>query len=178
MPIYKKVPKTIDTQIAGLMKKYHGPLVEAKVTIDALFAEANAAGAGTIAPDAHPVRHHGRPVMASIKVNSYKLRFQGHADAEITIDEDAWDKLSDAEQDALLDHELQHLELKTDKDGGVMRDDLDRPRILMRKHDHEFGWFDACARRHGTASLEVKELEAFLVKRKQLWIPFEKENAA
>ena len=91
-------------------------------------------------------------------------------DAEIVLDGDRWDELSAEEQDAAIDHELTHLELVVD-DSGLRRDDLDRPNLRIRKHDHQFGWFDCVARRHGTASFEWRQYEQFTeVSYKQLWL--------
>jgi hypothetical protein len=55
----------------------------------------------------------------------------------------------------------------------VVRDDLDRPKLRVRKHDHQFGWFDSIARRHGPASFEVQQYRKFNESHRQLWLEFE-----
>lgn len=77
----------------------------------------------------------------------------GRGDAEITIDNQWWEESTEEEKRALLDHELHHIALKIDK-RGIVRDDLGRPKIQMRNHDLEIGWFKVIAARHGDNSQE------------------------
>ena len=84
-----------------------------------------------------------------------KDRAKGQGDAEIIIDEIWWQDASEQAREALIDHELYHLEVKTDKNNHPAKDDLDRPKLLMRKHDYQFGWFNAIASRHAEHSVEV-----------------------
>lgn len=170
MPLYEKARAECFQTCSRMLEKYHGPLRDAGVTVDLLFAKKRPDDSGEINPESHALKLHGYPVAAMVKANAYKARVQGHADAEIIIDGDRWDEWSDDEKDALIDHELEHLELKTDKDGNVRRDDLDRPKLRVRLHDHEFGWFDAVARRHGRASFEVQQYEKFQAAHRQLWL--------
>lgn len=41
MPIYEHADSEVKERIDTLLTKFHGPLVDAGVTIDCLFAEAN-----------------------------------------------------------------------------------------------------------------------------------------
>jgi hypothetical protein len=161
-----------------MLERYHGPLRDSGVTVDVLFAKPKPAGDGTIEADAVALKHHGYQVAGLCKVNSYKLRVQKHADAEIVLDGERWPTWSDDEKDALIDHELEHLELKTDKQGNVVRDDVGRPKLRIRLHDHEFGWFDSVARRHGKHSFEVQQYEQFREAHRQLWLFDQSENPA
>jgi hypothetical protein len=68
----------------------------------------------------------------------------------------------------LIDHELTHLAKK-----GTIFDPLDRPKLSMRLHDHQFGWFDQIAKRHGRASIEVKQVRAFFESSGQMYFDFE-----
>jgi hypothetical protein len=52
-------------------------------------------------------------------------------------------------------------------------DALDRPKLAMRKHDHQFGWFDEVAQRHGEASPEVRQARVLMEKSGQLYFDFE-----
>jgi hypothetical protein len=176
MPLYEKDPPGVGQIVNDLVEKFHGGLRDAGVSIDLLFAKAKADEFGET--DAVALKDGGYQVAAKVKINGYKARVQGHADAEITIDGDRWDTWSEAEQRAILDHQIEHLELKTDRDNNILRDDLDRPKLLMRRHDHQFGWFDSIVRRHGDASIESQQLAAFTEKRRQLWLPFETEADA
>jgi hypothetical protein len=173
MPTLNKAPAEVAELVNDLMERYHGPLHQHGVTVDLMMAFVRKDDNGDAAPEACAVKQHGYRVAACIRINSYKLRVQGHGDAEITLDGDRWDEWSDDEKEAILDHELEHLDLKFDPDGLLLRDDLDRPRLKLRTHDHQFGWFDSIARRHGPASLEVQQARKFFDEHfRQKWLPF------
>lgn len=176
MPIYEAAPNEVREVCNAMLEKYHAELRDAEVSIDILFASPKPDGDGEIAPEANAIKHHGYPAMAVIKVNSYKLRVQSHADAEMIIDKQRWEELSDAQREALIDHELEHLELKTDNDGVMLRDDLDRPKLRCRLHDHQYGWFNSVALRHGKASIEVQQFNHLLEQQKQMWLTFDAEE--
>jgi len=48
----------------------------------------------------------------------------------------------------------------------------------MRKHDHQFGWFDAVAQRHGEASPEVRQARVLMESSGQLYFDFEPRQGA
>lgn len=171
MPVYEKASPEVREIVERLVTQYHGPLAEYGVTFDLLFAHAKTNENGDAEGPA--LKLHGYQAAAVARVVPYKARVLGQADAEIVIDGDRWDEWSEAEKDALIDHELEHFELKLNKDGNLVRDDLDRPKLHMRLHDHQFGWFDSIARRHGEASGEVQQFKAFCDSHKQLWLSFE-----
>ena len=52
------------------------------------------------------------------------------------------------------------------------RDDCERPKLKIRKHDHSHGWFDSVVRRHGEASPEWRSWDEFEQRRQQLWLPY------
>lgn len=108
------------------------------------------------------IKVNGHAALATVQIMSHKRRAAGAADVEIVLDWDNWSVSSDREQEALLDHELTHVELKTDNEGTVQRDDDDRPLLRIRKHDRQFGWFDAVTRRFGEASAEVRQCREML----------------
>lgn len=171
MPIYEQDSGTIERIATRMLEKYHQPLADAGVKIDYLLAKAKRDNNGDATGPA--LKLHGYQCAAVVKILSAKDRAKGLGDAEIVVDGDRWHEWSEEEQEALLDHELQHLELKTDEHGCVIRDDLDRPTLRCIKHDHQFGWFDAIARRHGAAAFEVQQAQAFLrdVDRVQKYFP-------
>jgi hypothetical protein len=171
MPRYEKAPVELGQIVERMMDRYHPQLRDAKVTIAQLFAFPLTDENGDTKGPA--LKHNGYPAAAVIKIIGLKERTDGRADSELVIDGDNWKFLSDAQKDALVDHELEHLELKTDKDGLLVRDDLERPKLVIRKHDHQFGWFDAVVRRHGRDSLEFIQFENFqTVEYKQNWLPY------
>jgi hypothetical protein len=120
----------------------HKPLIDARVSIDYVFAYATTEGT-------HALTKNGLRAFGICRVVPLKDRALGRADAEISLDGDWWESISEPQRKALLDHELTHILVDEAK-----RDDLGRPVLKMRKHDAEFGWFADIARRHGEASVE------------------------
>jgi hypothetical protein len=151
------------------MQTYHAELLDAEVKIDFVFAKPSLDKDGE--PTGNAITHHGMPALGLCRILNLKDRTKGNGDAEILLDYDFWDSASDAERDALLDHELHHLELKRDKKNRVKRDDLGRPLFKMRKHDRQFGWFDCIARRHGPASQERQQAREIFSEAGQLYWP-------
>lgn len=156
MITYSKADDDVLARIAHLMKQNHPMLVEYRVRIDVLFAHPDLDEDG--APKGPPVTLNGYPCAAKVKITSPKDRAKGCGDAEIIIDFDLWEETSFETQEALLDHELQHLESNGEFD------DMGRPKLSMRLHDHSFGWFDVIVYRHGRASYEFQQFERFHAK--------------
>lgn len=153
-----------------VMSTYHQQRL-GDVTIGLLVAHAECYE-DTGEPKGPALLVRGVPALGATKINSLKLRAHGLEDAEIVIDGDRWKDLSRGQRLALIDHELTHLELNTTDSGTVRRDDLDRPRLKMRGHDHEFGWFDEVAERHGAASIEVHQAKRFVADHGQYYFDF------
>ena len=82
---------------------------------------------------------------------------KGCGDVEIRLDGDLIKHMDEEQILALMDHEVTHIQVRENKDGEILFDDLGRPKIDLRKHDHEFGWFDEVAQRWGESSMEVKQ---------------------
>lgn len=176
MPSYERASKEISKAVGSVMKRFHGAMADAGVTIDVLTAYAKKDKNGD--PTGPAVSLAGYPCIAKIKVISTKDRAAGRADAELLLDGDRWPELADEEQTAVIDHELTHLELSIGEN-GLRTDDLDRPKLRLRKHDHQFGWFDEVVRRHGRDSIEWQQYEHFTeVGYQQLWLPFVEEGAS
>lgn len=139
----------------AMMHKYHCDLEKAGVTIDILLAT-NDEGKSA-------VKLHGWPCFATIKVMSYKDRVAGSADARMTIDLDKWSELHEDQRNALIDHELEHLELVLDKVNNVKTDDIGRPKMRCKPHDYELSGFASVVQRHKDASIEVKSYIDFTI---------------
>lgn len=175
MPTYEPVNEDIRSRVERLVEKYHQPLKDARVQLDLLWARSTLDGNGDITGPA--IKHQGYPCAAVVRVIGLKDRSKGMGDAEILLDADRWDEWSEEEQNAIIDHELEHLELARDSEGAIKRDDLDRPKLRLRKHDHQFGWFDSIVRRHGSNALEWQQHQAFVDgPLKQLWLPYVDEE--
>jgi len=162
MPTYEPAPKPISTLADSILAEYetHKPVANAAVKIDFVFARADLdPESGEKMNDA--ISKNGFRVLGQCRKVPLKERAMGRGDAEITIDGDWWDSADEEDQEALLDHELHHIEVRTDE-RGVKIDDLGRPQLRMRKHDREYGWFDIIAKRHGKHSQESQQAEAFM----------------
>jgi hypothetical protein len=151
--IYDKAPQQVHDKVLDLIEKYHPELKELCVNIDLLMVS-------TDSETAPALTHGGYKAAAVVRRTNSKERAHGRGDAEIVIDRDNYDGLDDAEALSLLDHELYHLMPILDKKtGAYKRDEHGRPKLALRKHDRQFGWFDVIASRHGKASYEVKQAE-------------------
>ena len=106
--------------------------------------------------DGAALKHGGYPAAAMIRVTSTKDRVAGLNDVVLYIDAGQWKDLSDIQREALVFHELYHLEPKYDKDGVLKRDDNGRPKIGLRKHDFQIGGFHAVVEQYKTDALEAQ----------------------
>ena len=154
MPTFQKCDKSVRDMAESLLKEFesHKPLIDAKVNVDFVFAFCDRDDDGQPMNDA--LMLHGVKALGVARKLGLKDRAMGRGDAEICLDGDYWgEKATDAQQRALLDHELHHLAVKTTK-GQFVYDALGRPVIRMRKHDFQVGWFKCIADRHGKHSQE------------------------
>lgn len=157
---------------------WHRVLSSLGVTFDVLMVE-DVDDEG----ESHPaLKHHGYPAAAIIKINSLEQRTLGQADALLTIDACSWSELDEEGRLALLDHELEHLQVLAEKPVGIMytnefgalqgivrRDECGRPRLKMKLHDWQLGGFRAVAQRHKEKALEIVAVRACMVKGQYYW---------
>lgn len=154
MPTFILCPKAVKEVARDVLAKFdtHAPLVKTGVKIDFVFAQANLDADGF--PKGDALRLHGSKALAIVRIIPLKQRVLGRGDAEISLDMGWWNDASDEQRAALMDHELHHLTVITNKAGKFEPDDIGRPRLRMRHHDFQFGWFSIIAARHGAASQE------------------------
>lgn len=154
MPTFERCPKTVEQLAREILSKFetHAPVLDAGVKIDFVFAYGDRDERDNLTSDA--LTKNGIRALGITRAIPLKDRALGRGDAEISLDGDWWKDATDEERAGLLDHELHHIELKHDKAGNIQFDDLGRPKLRMRKHDYEFGWFKVIASRHGNHSLE------------------------
>jgi hypothetical protein len=162
MSTYTKCEESIHELAQQLINKYedHRLLLAVEIKLDLVFAFADTDDKGRPLNDA--LTKNGIKALGITRAVPLKDRALGRGDAEIALDGDWWKTASGDEQAALLDHELHHISLKTDKNGNIKYDDLNRPLIKLRKHDVEVGWFKVIAERHGSASQERKQAKAIM----------------
>lgn len=159
----------VSNLIEHVQAEYHEDLGD--VTVAALFAFDSESSLPVL-------KHQGYGAGAVVRITPLKDRALGMADATIVVDRAGWLALSQRQRVALLDHELTHLTVKTEEEEGAkdpvpVYDALGRPKLLMRKHDHQFGWFDEVAQRHGEASPEVRQARVLMESSGQLYFDFE-----
>jgi Putative phage metallopeptidase len=155
----------INGRIKTIIDEYFADLKEAGVKVKVLFA----------ASDEPPaVKHQGYAASAMIRINNLRERTLGNGDALMIVDKKAYDELtSDRDRDALMHHELHHLIVKRDKEGNdILKDDLGRPRLGMRKHDFQVGWFAETARIFGKNSPEVRQARQMVELGGEFLFPF------
>jgi hypothetical protein len=161
-----------------LMATAHEDLQKAKVRIQFIFAHPELTEFGKPATPA--IKVHGVAARACAKINSYKDRARGLADAEIHLDAFWWDTADPNQRAALIDHELTHFRVMWE-DGqkeNARLDDHDRPKLKMRAHDYEFGWFNEVAARWKEDSTEVEQAKTMMDQDGQTYWPFTTKSAA
>jgi hypothetical protein len=165
---YEKADSEVADCLAVLIGKFHPHLLTPKkVTIDVVMVHAPVDEAGE--PTGPAITRNGVACAGLAKIIGLKERTLGLSDGQILVDGDRWPHMSEESRLALLDHELQHFDLKRDKHDKARTDDLGRPLLAMRKHDYDFGWFDVIALRHGAASFEVQQAKRVIDETGQLY---------
>lgn len=177
MPTHEKAPAEVGRMVSRMMEQYHQPLALAGVRVDVLMVRPDLDADNE--PKGPALKVGGYEAEACIRVVSQKLRSLGLGDALMEIDAANWEILPDEAQEALVDHELTHLELgvKLNKDGiEVVQYDKTtpspRPKLKLRRHDCQMGLFDEVVRRHKKASPEYRNWERFEANRVQKWLPY------
>jgi putative metallopeptidase len=162
MKTYSQCPASLREVVDRLLKKYHPELDKLNVYFDLLFVDGE--------PPA--LTHRGCPAFAVVRINSRKDRVKGAGDAEIVFDRAQFELQKPATQEAIIDHEIYHVIQKRDAKNAPMFHGDGRPKLKLRKHDREFGWFDEIARRHGAASIEVQQASWIIAQTGQLYFAF------
>lgn len=155
---FSEAPTSTIERVRETMARYHGGLRDAGVRITILHASGPRDEDGEIT--AHAIMIRGHKAMACIKITSLKDRAAGLGDAVLTIDGDDCDTWSEEAWSAILDRELTQIELKTDAEGGVMRDDLGRPKLRKRNADYTVDVFMDVAERHKEHTPEVQAVQS------------------
>jgi hypothetical protein len=157
-------PQKILDLVNEVMEAHHPELVQNEVTV---LVQMHTSFKG--------LRLRGVPCYAIAKITNEKDRAKSAClpDARITIDSISWADLPAETQRAVIDHELQHFALCYDKKSGELKeDDNGRPKLKMRPHDIEFGHFKIIAERHGSASVEARQLQTLVDESGQLIWPW------
>jgi hypothetical protein len=170
-----KADSSINDIVGWIAVRHHSGLHDASVTVECLMAFAAVDAKGE--PRGHAIKHHGYPALAKIRVLPLKDRVAGRADAEMLIDGKAWDDMEPDRREALIDGQLERLEIQLDKEGAIKSDDIGRPKLKLKQADWHLEGFAAVAQRHGEASAEVQHAKALAAKYGQLLFTFMRYNS-
>lgn len=167
---YAKAGVDVMSVLEEAVTSWHRELALCDVRVDVLMASRTSKD-GTLLPGA--VKDRGYAAAASVKVVPLKQRALEQGDALVTICAYAWKLMTEPERLALLDHELEHVRVLAEGDGGFVHvgkdgqlngaialDALGRPRLRLVLHDWQLGGFRSVAQRHGKAAPEIIALEA------------------
>ena len=170
MTTYDSAPEEAKKMLADLLHSYDEfkDLEEAEANIGLSWATSQEKKDGEVPP---AIKWHGRPALGLARIIKLEDRVHGAPDGRITIDSRFWDTAPDNERKALLFHELYHFEVKRKDDGEIEFDDASRPRLVMRQHDVEVGWFTRTALRFGKASQECQQFRAICERDGQFLMP-------
>jgi hypothetical protein len=116
------------------------------------------------------LKHAGYRAAATVKVNGLKDRAAGCADVRLVVDGNGWVKWDRKRRQSVLDHELFHLTVRYHESGEVIRDDLGRPKLKMRLHDHQIGVFEEVIRRNKEHAVDAQVVARAWASMKQLEI--------
>lgn len=165
MKSYSQASDDVLRTIERMRNEYHSPDLDG-VTVAALFVYDLEA--------TEPVlMHGGYPAQAVCRITPIRDRALGVADVVIVVDRSNWLMLAGRQRDALIDHELNHIERVVDEDTELPKTDaVDRPKVRIRKHDFEIGVFAIIAERHGEASPEVRAVRQLLQATSQMAMDF------
>lgn len=158
MPTFERCPSEVNELALAVLGKYedHKPLLNGKVKIDYVFAYCDR-DEKTDEPLNFALTKNGVQALGIARAVPTKDRALGRGDAEIALDGDHWQRISESMRLALLDHELHHLAVNVNKAGVLVTDSIGRPKVSLRKHDVEVGWFNLIASRHGNNSIERRQ---------------------
>jgi len=149
---YSMAPEPLVELCREIIQRWHPDLDSADAKVDILLAFRDPE------KEAPALSKEGHRILGTSKILSLKDRVKGMGDCEIVLDGDEWSAMTDAHKEALIDHQLEHFEVKRDKDGSFIFDDLNRPVLKMRPHDRVIRMYDSIIARHRETSLEMRQL--------------------
>lgn len=154
---YKAADKATKKLVENLIEANHEGLSDAEVTVDVLLV---------IETEDDPedrtvvLRRHGHPAEADVRITSAEMRTLGRSDVLLKLDSAVWGKADDADRRGIVDHQLQRLEVRRDKDGNVKLDEHGRPKLRIIREDWFVSGFHAVVRRNGAHAPEVRAVKA------------------
>lgn len=141
--------------VATLVKLFYPEIARAEVTFDILECTGG-------------LKLHGYGAAAIIKPNSLKDRVSGLSDCRILLNAEEWAEADKKRRQAILDHELYHVDVLLDDEGKIQADDIGRPRIKMKPHDFQIGGFTEVIERNREHALEAQHFAFWEQKLRQV----------
>ncbi len=148
---YEPCGAAVNAIVADLYTRRFLDLKDAGLTVATLFVQD---GTGE-----QCLKHAGYAAAAQIKINPLRCRVEGKDDCTIVIDAVMWKTLTPTAQEALIAHELYHVDIQRDDEAHVKLDDIGRPLIKLKKHDRQLGVFDAVVKWYGGDSLDFQAVD-------------------
>jgi hypothetical protein len=167
---YAKIDKETKSILDEVLKTHQKDLNANSVKFDVLFGYAPVNDEGEQTGPA--LKIHGYPTNSISRIVNLRDRVKGNADAEVILDGDTWESLTNEQKAAVIDRALEQFELARNIDGEVITDNHGRPKLKMRQADWMLSMFNSIAIRHGAASPEVEQLKIFTDKCSQIYFPF------
>ena len=154
--IYEKAETADVTLLNSVMALYHHELTDAELRVAFVMCRKFDAEDNPI-PSLKFAGGHAAAITR--KVSARRKAHDPH-DVEIEADGMRWTDMSTAQKTALLDHELSHIRLKTDRHGIVQQDENGRVKVGLVPDDIVLTAFLEIIRRHGDAALEWTSITA------------------
>ena len=140
-----------------MLDPIHAHLVENEIIIEYLMAAEGVFKAGkTVIGTTHVPTVQGR--LKSLFEMLLTDFFEGMPDFLMTIDQVWWDEASAIDRDALVWHELCHVQQEIDKNGELAFDRDGNPKYALR--DHDVAAFNSEVERYGAWSSDLQSFIA------------------
>lgn len=166
MPVLTRADHATKQLVSEVLLQHRPDLAEVDLRLDVLMASPKEGQEGPA------LKLRGRACVATVRILPVADRVAGAADARITLCSESWDERDDRRRRAVIYHELLHLELSRDGEGAVKIDDAGRPKLRMRQHDFEVGWFAEAVSLFGQDAEEAIQWREVRRKMEQLLLPF------
>lgn len=154
---YTQASPQIHEQAREIMRKHHMMLEAASPTFLVLFVDAGVDALGIPKP---AIKQNGYPCAGMVKLTGTADRACGKPDFVIHLDAPQWQRLDEEGRTSLLDHEITHVEPDLTEEGEYQNHEDNRPKLKMRRHDHEIGIFHDVIARHGAAAVDSLQVMA------------------
>jgi len=152
--IYIRATDAERAVLQRVMTTYHPALLQANIKVAMTMARKFDGNEQPV----HCVKFAGANAAAITRTIPLRRRVYDEHDAEIEVDGLTWDELSEAQREALLDHELNHIRASVGDDNAVRLDDMGRPKVNLVPDDFTLTGFYAIGRRHGRTALEWRSV--------------------